>query len=200
MSEDERKALAFVGLLLGLSVAARMFAAQPEPLTDAPAAEVAALLQHDSALQSRQREAERPLDSGDKVDLNTASETQLQRLPGVGAATARAIVAYRDSAGGFRSADDLLRIRGIGPAKLAAMRPHVETSARATTSTARRRFRPYAAPPSRRRGAGCRSCGSCGSCRRCRSRRKPVDQAQHLPLVSNSPPPQEDQLRTTSSQ
>ncbi len=52
------------------------------------------------------------------VDLNTADEQQLDALPGVGPATASAIVAYRASHGPFRSVDQLLEVRGIGPAKL----------------------------------------------------------------------------------
>ena len=56
------------------------------------------------------------------LDLNTATETQLDDLPGVGPATAAAIVAHRDSNGPFASVDQLADVRGIGPAKLAAIR------------------------------------------------------------------------------
>ena len=52
------------------------------------------------------------------LDLNTASESDLDALPGVGPATAKAIVAYRSSHGPFTSVDQLLEVRGIGPAKL----------------------------------------------------------------------------------
>ncbi|HEY4333700.1 MAG TPA: ComEA family DNA-binding protein [Ilumatobacteraceae bacterium] len=56
------------------------------------------------------------------VDLNNATADQLDVLPGVGPATAAAIVAYRDKHGPFASVDDLLDVPGIGPAKLDAMR------------------------------------------------------------------------------
>jgi competence protein ComEA len=59
------------------------------------------------------------------VDLNRATVDQLDALPGVGPATAAAIVAYRDAHGPFASVDDLLKVRGIGPAKLDAMRAQV---------------------------------------------------------------------------
>jgi competence protein ComEA len=52
------------------------------------------------------------------LDLNTASERDLDGLPGVGPATAKAIVTYRESHGRFTSVDQLLEVRGIGPAKL----------------------------------------------------------------------------------
>jgi competence protein ComEA len=61
------------------------------------------------------------------VDLNTATADQLDTLPGVGPATASAIIEYRTRHGRFRSVDDLLDVPGIGPAKLASLRPRVRT-------------------------------------------------------------------------
>lgn len=59
------------------------------------------------------------------VDLNAATADQLDALPGVGPATATAILAYREANGPFRSVDDLLEVRGIGEAKLEQLRPLV---------------------------------------------------------------------------
>jgi competence protein ComEA len=61
--------------------------------------------------------------SSGPIDLNTANESQLDSLPGVGPATAKAIVDERARRGGrFSSVDDLLNVRGIGPAKLEQLR------------------------------------------------------------------------------
>jgi competence protein ComEA len=60
------------------------------------------------------------------IDLNTATEAELDRLPGVGPATARAIVEERTRRGGFRSLRDLLRIRGIGERRLAELRSRLQ--------------------------------------------------------------------------
>lgn len=60
------------------------------------------------------------------VSLGSATLEQLQTLDGVGPATAQKILAYRQEHGGFRSVDDLANVPGIGPKKLAAMRPHVQ--------------------------------------------------------------------------
>lgn len=62
------------------------------------------------------------------VDLNTATVEQLDALPGVGPATAQAIVTYRASHGRIRSIDELLDVRGIGPAKLDAIRSLVRAT------------------------------------------------------------------------
>jgi competence protein ComEA len=60
------------------------------------------------------------------VDLNTATAEQLDQLPGVGPATAQAILTWRTRNGRFRSVADLLEVPGIGPAKLEALRPLVK--------------------------------------------------------------------------
>lgn len=59
------------------------------------------------------------------VDLNTATAEELDTLPGVGPATAAAILAYRDEHGRFASVDELLEVRGIGEAKLEQLRASV---------------------------------------------------------------------------
>jgi competence protein ComEA len=60
--------------------------------------------------------------TGAPVHLNTATESELEALPGIGPALAAAIVAYRTEHGPFSSVDDLLEVRGIGQAKLEALR------------------------------------------------------------------------------
>jgi competence protein ComEA len=56
------------------------------------------------------------------LNLNTATTDELDELPGVGPATAEAIVAHRQQHGPFASIDSLGDVRGIGPAKLEALR------------------------------------------------------------------------------
>jgi competence protein ComEA len=60
---------------------------------------------------------------GGLVNLNTATEAQLQGLPGVGPVLASRIVAYREQHGGFRSVDELRKVTGVGDAKFAELRP-----------------------------------------------------------------------------
>ncbi|HUQ62302.1 MAG TPA: helix-hairpin-helix domain-containing protein [Acidimicrobiales bacterium] len=62
------------------------------------------------------------------VDLNTATAEQLDALPGVGPATAQAIISYRSSHSRFKSVDELLEVRGIGPAKFEALRTLVRVT------------------------------------------------------------------------
>lgn len=57
-----------------------------------------------------------------KVNVNTASATELEALPGVGEVIAQRIVDYRTQNGPFASVDDLLNVSGIGDATLAEMR------------------------------------------------------------------------------
>jgi competence protein ComEA len=60
------------------------------------------------------------------LNLNSATAEQLDALPGVGPATARAILAWREQHGRFKRVDDLLNVRGIGMAKLDALRAQVK--------------------------------------------------------------------------
>jgi competence protein ComEA len=64
-------------------------------------------------------------DSGVPLDLNTATLEQLDSLSGIGPATAKAIVDRRKELGRFRSVDDLLTVKGIGPTKLDTIRSGV---------------------------------------------------------------------------
>ena len=59
------------------------------------------------------------------VDINSATLSDLDALPGVGPSTAQAIIDYRVANGPYSSVEDLLNVRGIGPSKLAAMRARV---------------------------------------------------------------------------
>lgn len=60
-----------------------------------------------------------------KIDINKATQQELESLPGIGPALAKRIIQYRDATP-FTSVEQLVEVRGIGPAKLAAMRSLVQ--------------------------------------------------------------------------
>ncbi len=57
------------------------------------------------------------------ININSASETELEELPGVGPVTAAAIIDYRTQNGPFTTVDDLIDVSGIGPSTLEQIRP-----------------------------------------------------------------------------
>jgi competence protein ComEA len=67
------------------------------------------------------------------IDVNTASERELSSLPGIGPVIARAIVAERP----FASVDALIRVKGIGPKRLARIRERARVRDDAARSTHR---------------------------------------------------------------
>jgi competence ComEA-like helix-hairpin-helix protein len=57
-----------------------------------------------------------------RIDINHASAVELTELPGIGPALAARIVAYRAERGPFRAVDDLVAVKGIGPATVEGLR------------------------------------------------------------------------------
>ena len=75
-----------------------------------------------SGIVGAQAPGDTPPEAGGPVDLNTADETALDALPGVGPVTAAAIVSWRDTNGPFTDVEQLGEVDGIGPARLARLR------------------------------------------------------------------------------
>ncbi|OPL15868.1 MAG: hypothetical protein AVO38_09255 [delta proteobacterium ML8_D] len=62
------------------------------------------------------------------INLNTADQATLESISGIGPAKASAIIKYRNEHGSFKSVDELLNIKGIGPKVLENLRGQVEVS------------------------------------------------------------------------
>jgi competence protein ComEA len=70
--------------------------------------------------------SERPAAPVAVLDLNAATEKQLESLPGIGPERARSIMASRNARGGhFSSLDELVEIKGIGKQTVEKIRPYV---------------------------------------------------------------------------
>lgn len=52
------------------------------------------------------------------VNINTATQSELEAVKGLGPAKAKAIIAYREANGGFKSLDDLDHVKGFGKASV----------------------------------------------------------------------------------
>ena len=62
------------------------------------------------------------------ININTATAIELEQLAGVGPSTAKAIIAFREKNGLFKTVEDLLNVRGIGPAKLSEILPQARVN------------------------------------------------------------------------
>ena len=67
------------------------------------------------------------LSAARQVDINTADDTALARLPEVGPLLARRIVAYRQQHGRFAVPEELMQVRGVGPKTYEALKGYVRT-------------------------------------------------------------------------
>jgi competence ComEA-like helix-hairpin-helix protein len=63
-------------------------------------------------------------DSRGRIDINTASATELTDLPGIGPELSRRIIEYREQYGPFAEVDGLLNVKGIGEKVLEGLRPY----------------------------------------------------------------------------
>ncbi len=59
------------------------------------------------------------------ININTATQSQLETLPGIGPVKASAIIAYRQEHGTFKSVEDLVKVSGIGKKTLDSIRDHI---------------------------------------------------------------------------
>ena len=86
------------------------------------------------------------------INLNTATATDLQQVPGIGPSTAQKILDTRKSYGAFKSVDDLLAIKGIGPKKLEKMRKYLTVAkppARKQSNSPQTASAPTKSPPTK---------------------------------------------------
>lgn len=83
------------------------------------------------------------------VNVNAATQRELEGLPGIGPSKAAAIIEFRDRNGAFSSLADLDKVPGIGPATLDNLRPLVEFGGAGAQGSAA----PAAAPPASKRAA-----------------------------------------------
>lgn len=74
----------------------------------------------------------RPEDIKVKFDINTSPWYELVLLPKLGEAKAKAIVAYREKHGNFKTLDELNKVKGIGHSITEAIRDHLEIGSATT--------------------------------------------------------------------
>jgi competence protein ComEA len=113
-----------------VSVATTWFAATPAsaaPVRGTPATAAAPSVADDDPAMRTIKKPPRG-----KLNLNTASEDQLQLLPGVGPAKAERIVAWRKKNGGYRRVADLRKVKGFGYRTLKKLEPWLDVKGETT--------------------------------------------------------------------
>lgn len=129
MTSQERLALGVAALLLAGGATVRALGTDPAPaeLSGAPGVEAQASHLAAQVADSVERAARRrePLAPGERINPNTASADELDRLPKVGPALAARIVEWRTVHGPFRTMAQFDSVPGVGPALLRDAGPHL---------------------------------------------------------------------------
>ena len=63
------------------------------------------------------------------ININTATQSELEAVKGLGPAKAKAIISYRESKGGFKSLDELDNVNGFGKASIEKLKADLEVGA-----------------------------------------------------------------------
>ena len=133
---NERKGLLFLALVALSGTGVRVWRAKQPPPTQSEAAALDGQLGRvDSARQAKRARARAPRaktkvpdpapPDSQPIDINAASASQIEALPGIGPALAKRIVAHRESAGLYADFAGLCDVRGVGPALAVRLRPLV---------------------------------------------------------------------------
>jgi comEA protein len=83
----------------------------------------------EQAPKARESAAKARATAANPVNLNSATLTQLQTLPGVGASAAQRILDYRQKNGSFKKIEELMNVKGIGEKSFLKLKPLITVSA-----------------------------------------------------------------------
>jgi comEA protein len=123
-TKNEQKVFLFLSVVMLAGVAVKVYKAYIVP----PSAPSFNYSVSDSIFTARSQALTN--DSGivaeKRINLNTASKTELMSLPGIGEAMAERIVLQRNEHGKFKTINELKKIKGIGEKKFKKLKPHIE--------------------------------------------------------------------------
>lgn len=81
-----------------------------------------------SSPKSPTSDSQQPAAATFPININTATQTELETLPGIGPVTAEKIIVYRQTNGAFATIEDIQKVSGIGPATFEKIQELITTS------------------------------------------------------------------------
>jgi competence ComEA-like helix-hairpin-helix protein len=127
---EERRAAFVLLALAGAGLLVRLLAGGGAPPGEVAYRSITGGRLDRDSVAARAARLARPLAPGEKIDLDSAPADELVRLPRIGPALARRIVAYRENHGPFGMLEAVEAVPGVGPTTLEALRTHAAFSGR----------------------------------------------------------------------
>lgn len=90
-----------------------------------PAAGAKAIKEGNSQSKNNRQEKNAPSVGAEKININTASDVELDKLPGIGPSLAARIVEWRKTYGNFHDGADIIKVPGVGEAKYQLFKDHI---------------------------------------------------------------------------
>ena len=118
---------------------------------------------YDSSGSGSRRRQKSSSSSSGLVNINSATQHQLDELPNIGPSRARAIISHREQYGPFKRIEDIMNVHGIGKGIFAGMKDSITVDAPVETSTKVAEEKAVVEPPKIYEGKNCvrRSCWNC---------------------------------------
>lgn len=126
MKIDRSKPLLWIVAAAAMTIG--FFQVLPLPFFVGKNQDIQVLTEHhasEHAILTGRSTATNQLTPGETINLNTATQKELEGLKGIGAKKAQAIIAYRKKHGKFETTAELVQVEGMGDATLSTIRPYI---------------------------------------------------------------------------
>ncbi|MEO0071815.1 MAG: helix-hairpin-helix domain-containing protein [candidate division WOR-3 bacterium] len=125
MNQKEKLAIIFLASMLALGIGVNYIKTAKIKQTNKILISLKDTLAESTPKDSSANSAYSSPEAASLININTATQKELEALPGIGPVIAQRIIEYRNQVGRFRAKEEILRVKGIGPKKYQAIKDKI---------------------------------------------------------------------------